>query len=1205
MKIAAAVLAGLVLAVIAAVLIVPGIIDWNERTPEIVRLVKDKIVKLVKDNTGRHLELRGDISVSVLPMPTLRVDDVRIANVEGAASADMVALKSLDVRVALLPLLGGNIRVESVRLEEPVIDIQVFADGRTNLVFSPPEAAAPAPGNTGSRPAGPPPGPAAPPSVVVDDFVIEKGTVIFRDESSGRTERIRNINGRLNAASLTGPLETTGSLIAHGIPLSYKISLGAIIQGRTVPFSADVRILPGDVRTRMSGTLAGLPTEPRFKGRITVDGANLTGFLAALGGRARLPEILSRRFALKADVAAAADAVSVSELDLSLDRIRGSGAIDITLGESIDADAKLTVNRLDVDSLLKPATPAAAEGNSAAQAQGAAKASREIAPPRTPAPGTDAGAPRAIPENINASVNLTVGTIVYRGGVVRKAKFDAALSAGEITVNQVSAQLPGGSDFAMFGFAALEDGVPAFDGNVDMSTNDLRTVLTWLGVAPPAAAADRLRKLAFAGKVGATPKEIRLREIDLQVDNTRVTGAATLALRQKLAVGANLVVDKINVDPYLGSPGSAAKPPKAGAGNAAAGAAEAQSAARPAASPPANPLAPLAALSSIDANIKARIGALTVQRVPIRDLRLDATIFDGVLTVRDFRIADAAGVTANAKGAVTGLEAGQSNPNPKLQDLTLDVRSRNLSRILKLTGTRLPIPPSRLGPVSLSGTLNGAPADLDVDMTVKAARGAAKLSGRVAALGDVPAVDAAVRIVHSDLRRFLRLAGLSYAPSGRLGKIELSAEVAGNPTDISVSGLKGVAADIPVSGVLSVKLSGLRPAVAMNLRTGAIIIDRFLPAPRRTSLSPTDVRPIRPAAFRVPENFDPRQLLVRIATGGGRFSTDAIDLSALGLADADITLKSESLTFGKYTLSGVDLAASLKNGVLNADRLTGRIFGGALTAGGRIAGTGRSGRYAAQLNLRNLGLPAAMRALESSALKAGRLTFAADLTSAGGSVADIVAGLAGQGRFELKGIDPAGAGQGSMLAPVIGILQPLNALGGRRGGGLADVTSTFQVGRGVASFNDLKLSSGVGSGSARGSIDLPNWQVRTTGEVRLDRNLLVALLAQQTRLPPVVPFEITGRLDSPNVKLETGGTGTGGIAIPGLDKLRKKNPGVGAVVDQLLPGILGGTQQTREPQPSTEPTPREPSPQQPTRQQQNRQPRVDDVLKGILRGLGR
>ena len=1189
MKIAAAVLAGLVLAVIAAVLIVPGAIDWNERQPELVRLAKDKIVKLVKDNTGRHLELRGDISVSVLPMPTLRVDDVRVANVEGAASADMVALKSLDVRVALLPLLGGNIQVESVRLEEPVIDIQVFADGRTNLVFSPPEATAPAPGDAGGRPADTPRGPAARPSVVVDDFVIEKGTVIFRDDGSGRTELIENINGRLNAASLTGPLETTGSLIVRGVPLSYKISLGALIQGRTAPISADVRIMPGDVRTRMSGALAGLPAEPRFRGKITVDGANLTGFAAALGGGARLPEVLSRRFALKADVAAAADAVSISGLDLSLDRTRGSGAIDITFGESIDADAKLTVNRLDVESLLKPAIPAAAEGNSTAQARGAAKVSREIAPPRRRAPGT----PLAIPENINASVNLTVGTIGYRDGVVREAKFDAALSAGEITVNQVSAQLPGGSDFAMFGFAALEDGVPAFDGNVDMSTNDLRALLIWLGVAPPAAAADRLRKLAFAGKVAATPKEIRLSEIDLRVDNTRVKGGAILALRNKLAVGANLVVDKLNVDPYLGRPGSAANPPKAGAGDAAAGAAEAP--------PPANPLAPLAALSVVDANIRARIGVLTVQRLPIRDLRLDATIFDGVLTVHDLRIADAAGVAANVKGAVTGLEAGRPDPDPKLRDLTLDVRSRNLSRILKLTGTQLPLPPSRLGAVSLSGTLNGAPADLDVDMTLKAAGGAAELSGRVAALGDVPAVDAAVRVVHSDLRWFLRLAGLSYAPSGRLGKIDLSAKVAGNPADISISGLKGMAADISVSGAVSGKLSGPRPALALNLRTGAIVIDRFLPAQRRSSLSPTDLRPIRTAAFRIPGNFDPRQLLVRIAAGGGRFSTDTIDLSALGLADADITLKSESLRFGKYTLGGADLAASLKNGVLNANRLTGRIFGGALTAGGRIAVAGRSGEYAAKLDLRNLGLPAAMRALGSPAVKAGRLTFAADLTSTGGSAAAIVAGLAGEGRFELKGIDPAGAGRGSMLAPLIGILQPLNALGARPGGGLADVASTFQVARGVASFDDLKLSSVAGSGSARGSIDLPNWRVRTSGEVRLDRNLLGALLARQTRLPPVVPFEITGRLDSPNVKLKIGGTGTGGIAIPGLDKLKKKNPGVGAVVDQLL----GGKRRTRSPQPSTEPAPLEPGPQQPPQKRQDRPPRADDVLKEFLRGLGR
>ena len=44
----------------------------------------------------------------------------------------MVRLKSLEVRIRFLPLLKGNIEVESVTLVEPVIELEVLADGRAN-----------------------------------------------------------------------------------------------------------------------------------------------------------------------------------------------------------------------------------------------------------------------------------------------------------------------------------------------------------------------------------------------------------------------------------------------------------------------------------------------------------------------------------------------------------------------------------------------------------------------------------------------------------------------------------------------------------------------------------------------------------------------------------------------------------------------------------------------------------------------------------------------------------------------------------------------------------------------------------------------------------------------------------------------------------------------------------------------------------------
>src|SRR5690606_16626279 len=98
----------LVVLVIAAALVGPSFYDWNSLKPQIAAQVRQA--------TGRELAIDGDISLSILPAPTLSAEGVRFANAEGGSAPDMATLEALDVRVAFMPLLQGNIQVESVSL---------------------------------------------------------------------------------------------------------------------------------------------------------------------------------------------------------------------------------------------------------------------------------------------------------------------------------------------------------------------------------------------------------------------------------------------------------------------------------------------------------------------------------------------------------------------------------------------------------------------------------------------------------------------------------------------------------------------------------------------------------------------------------------------------------------------------------------------------------------------------------------------------------------------------------------------------------------------------------------------------------------------------------------------------------------------------------------------------------------------------------
>ena len=54
------------------------------------------------------------------------------ANVADAATAEMLSLESVEVQVALWPLLRRRVEVRSVRLVEPVIELEILSDGTVN-----------------------------------------------------------------------------------------------------------------------------------------------------------------------------------------------------------------------------------------------------------------------------------------------------------------------------------------------------------------------------------------------------------------------------------------------------------------------------------------------------------------------------------------------------------------------------------------------------------------------------------------------------------------------------------------------------------------------------------------------------------------------------------------------------------------------------------------------------------------------------------------------------------------------------------------------------------------------------------------------------------------------------------------------------------------------------------------------------------------
>jgi uncharacterized protein involved in outer membrane biogenesis len=383
----------LLVLLVGGALAAPSFIDWNS--------YKGEIAAKAREATGRELSIDGDISLSLLWTPTLSVSKVRFANVEGGSAPEMATLESLDVRLALTPLdwLDGNFQVERVELVQPTIVLEKLADGRTNWQFQ--EAGAAGTG-TGAGGGGR--------DIRLDSITITNGTLVYRDAASGQEQRIEALNADLGATSLRGPFRADGSLSYQGVPVMFTTWASELNDGAPTQLNIQVGLAKTDTTLKFAGTVATAP-EIGVKGRLDLSTANLAVALDSLapGSAAGAPIALDKAFQIAGDVVYANMGGEVQNLAVTLGDVTATGAVKFLPGAPAKAEAKLGLNRLDLDALLS--TMAAGEGEAGPAAQ----------------PGGGGGG-FALPQDLDATVAVAVGAISYRGGVINDAPSSARAS---------------------------------------------------------------------------------------------------------------------------------------------------------------------------------------------------------------------------------------------------------------------------------------------------------------------------------------------------------------------------------------------------------------------------------------------------------------------------------------------------------------------------------------------------------------------------------------------------------------------------------------------------------------------------------------------------------------------------------------------------------------------------------------------------------
>ena len=1149
----------------AAVLIAPSFVDWNAH--------KERITTAVREATGRELTIGGDIDVTILPSPALRVEDVRLSNIPGAGAPDMVRLDEARVSVALGPLFEGRLATV-VTLVEPVINIEKLADGGASweLTGDGDKTAAGAPVLSKSEP-GASDGP--PVDVQLDSFRIVDGTVSYRDAASGVVERIDRLNTDISFETLKGPFRLNGEAVVRGLPISLSATAGLLKDEGALPVSMEMTVRGSASTVRLRGDVFKPTGEASFNGELTVSSEDPTALAESVAG-ASLPGVLAQAFSLEAGLTYSAQSVGLSAIDLQFGDARATGEIEVTLKGAPQIAVAVRAGNLNLDGFLEGGKSATEAPPTQTVPDGSLK-SGNAPPAPPPRVETAQTSDFALPAGLDVTVTAGADVIQYNGALVRDVSFKSVLRNGALAIEDVSAVLPGNSTFKIKGTVTASDGQPKTDFKISGRSDNLREAMLWLGIDVSKVPADRLRRFSVSTDVTGTPQNLTAKNIALQLDASRVSGGMVMVLRDRPAFGLRLVVDRLNIDGYM--PASMAPGPTAAP-------AEPSGATPRESAPDAASLGDrLAFLGAFDANIDARINTLIMSKTPLTNLALDMTVVNGGFELRKGSFDDFAGVRGTAKAK---LLRTRDQPDFAME-YAAEITDR--PRFARFLGNPPQLRRRNLGRLATSGRMSGTIDDVKFQTRVDILGGRIELDGDVSAPLTDPSFRVGAILKMPELVQIVRMGVDDYAPAaGKLGPAELTFKAEGTPTFVKLEDIAGNAGPVSLRGNADATIAGDRPKVRLSMSSSEILLDLFLPpeGAKRSEAEPV---------FRIVPAAAPAR---SASKGSGRWSKDPIDLSALRGLDAEVSLAMSALTKDRYRLKEPKLELSLENGKLTIDSFKAGFSTGTLDASGSVDAARSATAVALDFNAANVEVSDLAHALRDYQMEFGPIRLGAktegpvsvnaSVTMGGRSQRDIINALDGKIRIagqlrtrfsdETRGTGAVVGLAGSLLGNKVKELRGMtNAAEGADKllaafGGPSTVNGDMTVADGVLTTENLVVVGRGGRVLTSGAVDLPAWTLNTTTDVTLT-GVSGSFLT----------VEAAGNLDDPFVKK------IGGAVLQTRPAIQRPAASPANPLGLPIPGL--GTPQ-RPDHSGGESTPKEP-----------KEIRPEDVFKGILQELGR
>ncbi len=476
----------------------PWFVDWNN--------FRDSFEAEASQILGHTVVVNGGADATILPAPSLTFTDVVVSDADGNP---MAKVERFEVTIELMPLLQGEIRVISMKLQRPEVTVRVAASGQINWLERGPEAL-----------------PLDADRVILETVAIEDGALTYVDARSGAQRTFSGVMATVSARSLSGPWKVDdASYVDDGQRVQFSLATGRRLADGSIRVTADVQPPQWPVDLSADGKVGHDPVEGLFyEGTFAVREVNTRAQqgIVTPGWRS---EGAFRLNGERLVIDRAIWSTGPPDRPLSL-----AGALSVDFGETPTFSASIEANQIDLDRTLGAGPSEPLKVPVAVERMVAWL--KQVPPPA-----------------FHGRVAFNVPVIVMGGSIIQDLGFAASIDGEGLQISDLRARLPGQARLELSGRLRVAERV-GFQGDVRLVVLQPATFAGWWrGRTGSEDVTGRLLSaFDLSGRADLRPGRISIDHTRTRIGSAEITGSFEWGEQAggRRVLGADLDADRID-----------------------------------------------------------------------------------------------------------------------------------------------------------------------------------------------------------------------------------------------------------------------------------------------------------------------------------------------------------------------------------------------------------------------------------------------------------------------------------------------------------------------------------------------------------------------------------------------------------------------------------------------------------------------------------